>query len=238
MDVHYGLHFKPFGHNKIAKVNLIRHYLQLKAGTHITNPLWRNDCCGWTAYFLRRVLLVFWLIALSPLLLVPLVLWLLIYCSMQIYRIVHGFVVLYCCCNMLCLSEYEYHSNTMQRVDDWSFITTVSSEVEERRFNFYRLPLYFVSVLGNMYYRYARYLAGLFRARLMSDDMIVYFVHLWSTVHAQFVYEVHPFTKQKVRIKGIIDDYSTWAADEHVAEFFDGVTFEVRSVFIDYDQVH
>ena len=124
----------------------------------------------------------------------------------------------------------------MQRVDEWSFMTTVSSEVEARRFNFYRLPLYFVSVSLNLYWRYSQYLAGLFTANLMSDDLIVYFVHLWSTTFCRFVYDLDPFTKRPLRIKGIVDDYTSWSSNQSVSEFFDGVTFEILTVAIDYDQ--
>ena len=38
-----------------------------------------------------------------------------------------------------------------------------------------------------------------------------------------------------IRIRGIIEDYAPWSTDEIVSKMFKGTTFEISSVFVDYD---
>ena len=70
----------------------------------------------------------------------------------------------------------------------------------------------------------------------MSDDMVVFMVHLWGSTFTHFVYEHDAETDEPVRVVGIVDDLSSWSNDQAVDEMWDGATFEILSVFIDYDQ--
>ena len=54
------------------------------------------------------------------------------------------------------------------------------------------------------------------------------------TFHVQNIYSLSSSDKP-IRIRGIIDDYSSWVNDEMVSNYFKGMTLEIASVFIDYD---
>lgn len=134
-----------------------------------------------------------------------------------------------------CLSQ-AWTESEVQRIDEWSFVTLRGSSVERQRFNFYRRPRWWLKLVTSCADSYARYFAGLLEARLWTDDMVVLFVHLWSYMYVRFVYAYDEETYRPNRVRGIIDDYTSWSSDASVAEFYDGVTFEIATVFINYEE--
>jgi len=134
-----------------------------------------------------------------------------------------------------CLS-WSWTGSEVLRVDGWSFVTLRGSSVEQQRFNFYRRPMWWLKFVILVTDSYCRYFAGLLSARLWTDDMVVLFVHLWSYMHVRFVYAYDEETYRPNRVRGIIDDYTSWSNDASVNEFYDGVAFEIATVFIDYDE--
>ena len=134
----------------------------------------------------------------------------------------------------VCCKSYIFDGSILQKIDHFGYMTVTASEIELKRFTFYR-ELNYVRMLFDAWLSYCRYFAGLLEARLMSDDMVVYMVHLWGSTFTHFVYEYDGETDEPVRVIGIVDDLSSWSNDQSVEEMWDGATFEILSVFIDYD---
>ena len=201
----HDINFKPYRDNKSAKMKIIHDYIKLRDGTYTTNKT--HGFCAWIQLFWSKFWFIILLILTFPLYFIALSLALIIQSILQIYHIIRGFILLYCCCNFLCFKEYNYYGPSIQKIDNWSFMTIKASEVETRRFDFYKIPAYIRSLVTQVYLRICQYLSGLFTAKLMSDDMIIYWVHLWSTTFSKFVYEYDPITNKPIRIKGIIHSF-------------------------------
>ena len=146
----------------------------------------------------------------------------------------------YCCrkgkiFGIKCCKERKYDATTIKRMDHYTFMTDKLSNDDDRRFICYKQPIYIFQIIYFYWICVSKYLSGLFTAKLISNDMVIYWIHLWSTINSKFVYEYDQKTNEPSRIKGIIDDYSMWSSNKSVSEFWENTTFEILSVYIDYD---
>jgi len=232
------LKFKPYANDADRRNEMIGEYLRLSESRnifdcgqgmqgpsgHIGAQRFTGKCWTILVWLWQHFLLcVFWVLFLPPVLIALIGGGLYFLCS-AIYQTLIG-----------CVSQ-SWSESEVQRVDDWSFVTLRGSSVERQRFNFYRRPRWWLKMVIACYTSYCRYFAGLLAARLWTDDMVVLFVHLWSYMYVRFVYAYDEETYRPIRVRGIIDDYTSWSSDASVAEFYDGVTFEIATVFINYEE--
>ena len=227
-------HFKPYGDNEAAKLKIINDYLKLSKGTFITNR--NSGCCNiMIAMYRKYICVTFWLILLLPFHILAVSLSFIGWFLYAFYLMLRGFILFHCCCNCLCCRQHRYRPANVNKIDGYSYFTLKESEIELRRFQIYKFPIYLYCLLKQIYLRLCQYLSGLFTARLISDEMIIYWTHLATTTNSKFVYAYDPKTNKPIRIKGIIDDYSYWSSNESVSDFWENTTFEILSVYIDYD---
>eukprot|EP01084_Bolivina_argentea_P081281 147193_1 len=239
------LQVKLYKNEKHNVRKLIDHYAELRnnnnnprlgKGIFVTPKL--NCPCkifDSVLHLIRIILFVLYMILLFPLVAVSALVYFIYFIFAALYAMLHGFIVLYFSCNCWCLSEYKWVGNKTYLATNYSYMIEEPSAVEIKRFLFYKQTGFFLSLLWAVYYEYCLYFAGLKVAQLITDENVVYYVHLWPTTYSKFVYEYDKITNKPVRIKGFIDDYSHWSSNESNTEFFENHSFEILSVFIDYD---
>jgi len=228
------LKFKPYGNDSARRDEMIGEYLRLAQSRdmfscegpsgHRAPPRCAGQCWLGLVWLWQHFWLCVFLVLFLPLVLLALGGGFLYFFVTSVHQTLVG-----------CVSQ-KWRESEVHRVDDWSYVTLRGSSVEKQRFNFYRRPMWWVQLVMGCYGSYCRYFAGLLRARLWTDDMVVLFVHLWSYRYARFVYSYDEVTYRPCRVRGIIDDYTSWSSDASVAEFYEGVSFEIATVFINYDE--
>ena len=216
------IHFNfDFSLPALSKQKVIRDYKRLTYNAYATRKDRSCWACVKCAY--QKIMFIFYLILLSPLLIILLAIAFAMYIFAVVYVIIKSVII-------RCYgSKYDAPLSIMKKGDDWTYFSVLAAETEEMRMMCYKMPLYIFPWIWLYCSRHAEYLSGHYSARLISDDVIIYFVHLWSTMTSKFVYD------DNGRIIGINEDYSLWSCNESVARFHEGLTFEILSVFIDYE---
>ena len=182
------IHFKLYANDPAAIDRMVFVYNQLTDGLYFKPR--RRSCLQCIIHILRPLIFVLLLILFSPLVLLALILALIKTAMKQTARIAYGLCLMNCKCTRK-MDEYLYpESNTIiDKFDRHSFFSTDASTQETRRFHLYIMPIAMISVIGCIYWNWCRYLAGLHEAKLVEDDVIIYWLHLWGTVKSHFVYQ-------------------------------------------------
>lgn len=73
--------------------------------------------------------------------------------------------------------------------DRFTILSNGASKEEEKRFDLYVMPVVVWNVGSHLYQCVCLYLAGLFEANLVEDEVIILWLHLWGTSKVHPVYE-------------------------------------------------
>eukprot|EP01084_Bolivina_argentea_P261241 441396_1 len=224
----HDINFKPYedNHNINSDTQtLIDDYRKLSIGKSLTN----QNCCDIFIAFWRTILMLLFMILFFPFMVITMITFFICFYIISLYKILHYFIV------SICFKNYQHTEMTVEKLNNWISVTSQASHIQKLRLYLYKMPMYYKAIIFGTYKNICKYLAGLYCVKLIPDDMIIYYVHLCSITDSKFIYEYDIHTNKPIRIKGILNDYSSWSSHISVSDFFDGYYFEILSVYIDYD---
>jgi len=208
---------------------MLKTYESLAKGTYF-KPRPRS-CPAWSLYIFRHLLCIFYLILFFPFVsLTFIVLFIYWFIRELVLMIPVGCIMLQCGCTFTSRTSQDF----LPGGDLFSIISNRASKEEEKRFDLYVFPVVIFNVGSHLYKCLCLYLAGLFEANLIDDELIILWLHLWGTSKCHPVYEYDQHN-EPVRIRGIMEDYTVWVNKQVAAAMYKGMSMEIESVFVDYD---